>query len=380
MIDLPIVPLFPRFQYSSWGQKSSLSTIQRLYSPPTSDTPCAEAWFGSHSNGSSTIEGGGSLKEFLSNHRASFPPHGELSFLMKILSIGEPLSIQVHPSRDLAQQLHRQDPTNYPDSNHKPEIGLALSKVEILSGFQDEVQIRRALEIYPQLKELFHNVDGSSSSFLQASCEAVFRSSPALRARTILTLQDPVARNAPPWEKWFQWAIENYGAEDAGIFGFFLLNYVVLNPGEVIFSSAGSPHAYLSGEVVECMALSDNTIRGGLTHKHTDPEAFLKAVRYESLSQDALLLSPTFSPGILRYTPPVEEFEFEVLSAGPSIRLPGSRPQMLLSINGKGAVASLERRWEFNEGGALLIGQTKEFIDCHISDGTVYRATFAYEK
>jgi mannose-6-phosphate isomerase class I len=42
---------------------------------------------------------------------------------------------------------------------------------------------------------------------------------------------------------------------------------VRLAPGEAIFLAANEPHAYVSGELVECMAASDNVIRAGLTPK-----------------------------------------------------------------------------------------------------------------
>jgi hypothetical protein len=42
---------------------------------------------------------------------------------------------------------------------------------------------------------------------------------------------------------------------------------VRLNPFEAIYLAANEPHAYVSGELVEVMATSDNVIRAGLTPK-----------------------------------------------------------------------------------------------------------------
>ena len=36
---------------------------------------------------------------------------------------------------------------------------------------------------------------------------------------------------------------------------------------QAIYLPANEPHAYVSGELVECMATSDNVIRAGLTPK-----------------------------------------------------------------------------------------------------------------
>ena len=39
---------------------------------------------------------------------------GKLPFLFKVLSIRKALSIQAHPNKKLAKQLHEKDPKNYP--------------------------------------------------------------------------------------------------------------------------------------------------------------------------------------------------------------------------------------------------------------------------
>lgn len=39
---------------------------------------------------------------------------GKLPFLFKVLSIRKALSIQAHPNKKLAEQLHAKDPRNYP--------------------------------------------------------------------------------------------------------------------------------------------------------------------------------------------------------------------------------------------------------------------------
>lgn len=38
----------------------------------------------------------------------------KLPFLFKVLSINKALSIQAHPNKKLAEQLHARDPKNYP--------------------------------------------------------------------------------------------------------------------------------------------------------------------------------------------------------------------------------------------------------------------------
>ncbi len=38
------------------------------------------------------------------------------------------------------------------------------------------------------------------------------------------------------------------------------LNYLLIAPGESFFMAANEPHAYVAGEIIECMACSDNVV------------------------------------------------------------------------------------------------------------------------
>ena len=58
----------------------------------------------------------------------------------------------------------------------------------------------------------------------------------------------------------------------------FFLNFIELNPGEALFTPPGIPHAYISGNVIECMANSDNVVRVGLTSKFKDAGTLLQIV------------------------------------------------------------------------------------------------------
>jgi mannose-6-phosphate isomerase len=46
--------------------------------------------------------------------------YGDVPFLFKVLSVGQALSIQAHPNKELARQLHATRPDVYKDANHKP--------------------------------------------------------------------------------------------------------------------------------------------------------------------------------------------------------------------------------------------------------------------
>lgn len=80
---------------------------------------------------------------------------GDLPFLFKVLSINQALSIQAHPNKSLARELHARDPKNYPDANHKPEMLIAISDLfEGLCGFRLGSEIACHFELYPELADL----------------------------------------------------------------------------------------------------------------------------------------------------------------------------------------------------------------------------------
>ena len=58
------------------------------------------------------------------------------------------------------------------------------------------------------------------------------------------------------------------------------LNYLLIAPGESFFMAANEPHAYVAGEILECMACSDNVVRAGLTPKHKDIENLVDMLSY----------------------------------------------------------------------------------------------------
>ncbi|KAL6191779.1 hypothetical protein ACLB2K_038168 [Fragaria x ananassa] len=74
--------------------------------------------------------------------------------------------------------------------------------------------------------------------------------------------------------------LEKQYPNDVGVISAFFLNYVKLNPGEALCLGANEPHAYKSGDCIECMATSDNVVRAGLTPKHRDIESLCSMLTY----------------------------------------------------------------------------------------------------
>merc|ERR1719210_2949217 len=77
----------------------------------------------------------------------------QLPYLFKVLSVNKALSIQAHPNKKHAEELHSQQPDVYKDPNHKPEMAIALTDFEGLCGFRPLSQIQANLRSVPQLTE-----------------------------------------------------------------------------------------------------------------------------------------------------------------------------------------------------------------------------------
>src|ERR1700744_3249566 len=128
---------------------------------------------GTHpSNPSRDLKTGRTLLELCSdNHALLSQPIAQkygskLPFLFKVLSIRKALSIQAHPNKKLAEQLHAKDSKNYPDDNHKPEMTIAVTPFEGLCGFRPLEQICHFLRTVPSLRELVG--DDESQEFEEA--------------------------------------------------------------------------------------------------------------------------------------------------------------------------------------------------------------------
>merc|ERR1712228_6451 len=80
---------------------------------------------------------------------------------------------------------------------------------------------------------------------------------------------------------------------DVGVLAVFMLNCFLLRPGEGIFLDANLPHAYLSGDCLECMACSDNVVRAGLTPKLRDTAVLCEMLNYEKMSKPKVLETQT---------------------------------------------------------------------------------------
>jgi mannose-6-phosphate isomerase len=291
-----------------WGKKGSSSLVAHLAKASgvidhiEDDKPYAELWIGDHPSGCSTVyteNGEENLRESIRNNSpiiAGYSERGEprLSFpyMLKVLSIGAPLSIQAHPDKARAEILHKADPINYPDSNHKPEVGIALTETDLLYGFRPYAEILKLIQKYEIFQFLFReklyryaSIKLNPSDAKDLYSKILEASSDQLSNITIMLamhMKERESEHLSPNEKLFIWLYDYFvglkgeeAATDVGLISSLFLNIVTLHPGEAIFMRPNLIHAYLSGDILEVMANSDNVVRAGLTPKFQDHKTLL---------------------------------------------------------------------------------------------------------
>jgi phosphomannomutase len=350
----PII-IDPSFKNYAWGESSF---IPALFGLADASSPYAEAWFGAHPLSPSLAHIDGeklpldqliaeSPHEVLGSHAAA--RFSTLPFLLKILAASQPLSIQAHPSRAQAISGFRKESAagiplvsalrNYRDSSPKPEAIFALTAFEALCGFRPIGDIKRDITAAPEFTGLFPAWEQSAEPLrmlLKSYFELPENTVQAALDRWITRLGNS-SPGTDTIERRIIDASRIYSAGeklDRGLLFFLLLNFIKLNPGEGLFVSTGTPHAYLRGAVIEVMSSSDNVIRAGLTPKNIEAREFMSIVRFES--RPPYLLKPSAEAvDEIAYPTPAEEFEISRMQVGgdrPSRERISDGPELLLFL------------------------------------------------
>jgi len=327
--------LQPAAQSYAWGRIAADSEVAALAAAGGAEVDdnkrYAELWMGTHPSCPSTVSGTGQTldgwlaihPEALGKRTAEHFNSGDLPFLFKVLSVDTALSIQSHPDKQLAARLHAERPDVYKDSNHKPEMALALSDFTALCGFVETGQLTEALDSTPELRglvgEAMASLVASSgntslkktalkeafSALMTADSAEVAAAVSRLTAR--LRQQQHSGKPLTPTEQ-LALRLNSQYPDDVGVFAAYFLNLVALEPGQAMYLPANEPHAYVSGELVEAMATSDNVIRAGLTPKLRDTDVLCSSLTYNQ-GLPKVLEGEVVSEAVRRYAPPFDEFE-----------------------------------------------------------------------
>lgn len=133
-----------------------------------------------------------------------------------------------------------------------------------------------------------------------------------------------------------------YYPRDVGCFAAYLLNHVRISPGQAFFMAANEPHAYLKGQCVEIMALSDNVVRAGLTPKFKDVHVLVDMLTYND-GMPTIMNGDKVDAYSTTYKPPVTEFELlrTLVPPGQIYDIPAVKgPSVIMVLGGTGWIAS----------------------------------------
>lgn len=368
---LQILPLRGAIQPYDWGSRTALAELLGRGCP--SLRPEAELWLGAHPNGPAEVRVDGRWErldvliersgDVLLGADAIGRFGRRLPFLLKVLAVERPLSLQAHPDAQRAAAAFEADrlrepalPRRYADSYPKPELVHALTPFAALCGFRAAEASRAWLaeaglaDAWPLDEGRPH--DGALRSFLAAW----LRQPAAQREERIAGLVAHAAARAsgdPIAQRVTELAALWPG--DPGLIAPVLMNAVALAPGEALFLRPGELHCYLSGVAVEIMAASDNVVRAGLTEKPVDVEELLAIA--PCMPGPAPIVAPTERiAGETVFPTAAAEFELSRLEPeGREIPLRTRGPEVLLCTSGAVQLSSAAGGASLGQGASCLV-------------------------
>lgn len=348
----------------AWGSRTTIPEL--LGRPVPSPHPEAELWMGAHPGDPSRVLGPDGTERSLIDIVATDPVSqlgtrcadqwgGKLPFLLKILAVEEPLSMQAHPSAAQAAEGYEREERagiprdahhrNYPDPTAKPELVCALTEFHALAGFRDPhrtVELLRAIDTpgltkYTELLAAQPDAAGLRALFTtwitlpQAALDELL---PEVLDACVLHVKEHGEFDT---ECRTVLGLGETHPRDAGVLAALLLNRLTLSAGEAIYLPAGNLHLYLHGTAVEILANSDNILRCGLTPKHVDVPELLRVVDFSSAGMPVLCGEP--ESGFAVYRTDAPEFELSRVEweggGNAEVVLDGDGPEILLCTEGE---------------------------------------------
>lgn len=384
---MAIYELTGQIQHYAWGGKEYIPQLLNITAKK--EQHYAEWWLGAHVSAPSMISVSSTLQpltEFLAQKPTALGQRSrnkfgmDLPYLLKILDVAKPLSIQLHPTKQQAEQgfiqenakgINLADPKRtYKDNNHKPEMMIALSDFWLLHGFKSKTQILETLKARSSLNELVAKLELQDLHRFYAD---IMQADQVQLARWLLPIVEEnrakyqasqlELSNPDYWLLYTMDAMEISAEKlDAGLVCFYLFNIVHLREGEGIFQDAGIPHAYLRGQNIELMACSDNVIRGGLTPKHVDIPALLSVIDCREVEPNIIPIAPK-EARIFTYATPAQDFALTNVryKQGEVHRCQSDSAEILLVMQGSLKILQNSTALYVKKGESVFIESDEEY-------------------
>ena len=380
-------------QNYAWGGKNYIANLLNITS---NQAHYAEYWLGAHPSAPSKVIGTQeeiSLGDFLHQNPTALGTQSRqlfgdnLPYLLKILDVANPLSIQLHPTKEQAEIGFAQEnaagiPLNdpkrtYKDDNHKPEMMIALSDFWLLHGFKTKAQILDILRQRPSLAELATKLTSQNLADFYADIMLATQDQlaqwllPIIDSQQKAYEQNQLAMQNPDYWVLYTLHAMNISRDklDAGLMSFYLFNIVNLQVGEGIFQAAGVPHAYLRGQNIELMACSDNVIRGGLTPKHVDIEQLLKIIDCSEIIPQ--IIAPAPKNQVYTYPTPIADFALSNMPYAKNTEISDRtlNSTILLVIVGEITLEAAQQKLTLKQGQAAFIEADTDYRVHGIQEG-----------
>lgn len=275
----------------------------------------------------------------------------------------------------MASQLHARNPDQFTDPNHKPEIALALGDFEAFCGFKPLKHIQSLMQLpplqafLPQVKKpdfddqtLKHVV----KAMLEASEDAVRKTNDALMALS----KDQFGEDSYIPEMIPRLTKQYDKADNGTLVALITMNYLQLKEGDSIYIPADGIHAYLSGNIIECMARSNNVLNTGFCPRadRDSIDMFTSCLTFTPHDvKECMLPSQSFSKSKNNksklYAPPLSEFSMYATTLADdesdTIGKIGG-PSVMVVTEGEGTLKADGKEYELSAGYIFFVGQGTE--------------------
>ncbi|EWC46766.1 hypothetical protein DRE_04011 [Drechslerella stenobrocha 248] len=325
--DEPIIRLACQVKDYSFGKKGSRSLVARYalanekegHFKVDEEQAYGEIWIGGHRDSpSQSFETSVHLTTLIEQSPAAFLTHDiatkysgpgnspRLPFNFKVLSFDKILPLQVHPDRSLAEKLQNRDTNRaFADLNHKPGVVIALSpRFDSFVGFRPIEEIKCFLQDVEELRELLvdevQNITNAAEGQVDNQLRDVFGKLSKKEKSQIEKLTKKLLGRI---QKEGNKALGEIGERDElgdmaqkvwrqhpgdpGLFAaVFFLKLLTLKRGEGVVVPPGCIHAYIDGDILECIANGDNVLSRSFQGRAEPPEV-------PGLFEELLLHNPT---------------------------------------------------------------------------------------
>lgn len=156
------------------------------------------------------------------------------------------------------------------------------------------------------------------------------------------------------------------------------MNFMMLLPGEALFIPSDGIHAYLGGDIVECMARSNNVLNSGFCppEERNDLDMFVDTLTFEPHKvEDMVLRHEKTRKGTFgkteAYSPPIAEFDVlrVKLDAAEREKIEANEgPGVLIVTKGVGMLTADGKTHRLEEGGIFFVAPGVE-VNFDTADG-----------